>query len=173
MVDYGSASQILDDGEEIGSAASGDVADAVSEHLVTPQPTQHAMSGKTVKFEENKESEKVPLSETKKMEEMFKVNAEIEFFLLTCIAVKSNLVEEFPDKPEVMTEDAMRMYKEAQREHVSMAKFSLWIEFQLRQKYDLPKLQGFKKFMEKYGLKDKLERGKNKGKSAMKSIGVM
>merc|ERR1719162_1325552 len=123
-----------------------------------------------VKFTEEKKE-----TDNKKLEiEMFKVNAEIEFFLLTCIAVKSNLVEEFPDKPEVMTEDAMSMYKEAQSEHVSMSKFSLWIEWQLRDKYDLPKLQGFAKFVEKYGLKDKLGRTKTamakKTGSAMASI---
>ena len=124
--------------------------------------------------EKEKEKEKEEMEEMekkRKMEEMFKINAEIEFFLLTCIAVKTNLVEEYQDKPEVVTEDAFKLYSLAQKEHISMNKFNIWIEMKLREKYDLPKLQGFQKFMEKHQIKDKVSAGITKTKKLAKNTG--
>eukprot|EP01083_Nonionella_stella_P023988 66382_1 len=124
----------------------------------TPQPTQKEVKFKVMKAE-GKETHK------KKKEEIRRINAEIEFFLLTCIAVKANLVEEYPDKPEVITEDPMQLFQDAQTEHVVMSKFNLWIELRLREKYALPKLEGFHKVMEKYDVKGKMSKlGKEVGK---------
>merc|ERR1712228_465103 len=131
----------------------------------TPSPKK---SAKKVNFSEKDKDEN---KEKRKMEEMFKINAEIEFFLLTCIAVKANLVEEYQDKPEVMTEDAFKLYELVQKEHVSMNKFNIWIEMKLREKYDLPKLEGFQKFMEKYQIKDKVSAGITKTKKLAKETG--
>merc|ERR1712130_447398 len=134
------------------------------EEPIPSKPTQ-----KKVTFDE-RESE-MEKKKKQKREEMFKINAEIEFFLLTAIAVKSNLVEEYPDKPEVVTEDAMNLFLVAQKERVVMSKFNLWIEMKLRDKYDLPKLEGFKKFLEKHHVKDKVKTVTNKTKEIGKMIG--
>lgn len=123
---------------------------------------------KKEKMEREKEERK-----RKKMEEMFKVNAEIEFFLLTCIAVKQNLVEEYPTKPEVMTENAQELFLMSQKEHVVMSKFNLWIELKLREKYDLPKLEGFRKFLDKHGIPEKSKKLQQKSKKLAKKTGQL
>ena len=57
-----------------------------------------------------------------------------------------------------MTEDAMVLYKASMEEHVAMNKFNLWIEYKLREKYDLPKLEGFQKFLVQFHFKEKTEK---------------
>merc|ERR1711933_59758 len=136
---------------------------------VKEEPVEVKKVSFKVTSKDNKELQEKEDKKRKKMEEMFKVNAEIEFFLLTCIAVKANLVEEYPDKPEVMTENAMELFEDAQKEHVVMSKFNLWIELKLRNKYDLPKLEGFNKFLDKYGIKDGLKKTKEKSKKLAKN----
>merc|ERR1712048_648485 len=84
---------------------------------------------------------------------------ERDFFLLTCIAVKANLFEEYPDKPEVMNEDIMKLFVMAQKEGLEMRKFNLWIELQLRHKYDMPNLKGYKKFTKRYAIQEHLKDG--------------
>merc|ERR1719499_744336 len=111
---------------------------------------------KKVKFDKNKEAKEKKDRKKQKIE--VRLNAEIEFFLLTAIAVKNNLVEEYPEKTEVMTEDAMHLYQESLTEHVAMNKFHLWIEYKLREKYDLPKLNGFEKFLNRFDFKEKTEK---------------
>ena len=85
-------------------------------------------------------------------------NIEMDFFLLTCICCKANLVEEYPSKRTVINEDTMKLWLVAQREHIEMRKFHLWIELQLRHKYDLPKLKGFKKFLSRFSLSDEAKK---------------
>ena len=80
---------------------------------------------------------------------------EMDFFLLSCIAIKANLCEEYPDRLEVMNENTMKLFALSQKQSIEMRKFNLWIEMQLRNKYNLPKIRGFKKFAKKYGIKDK------------------
>eukprot|EP01084_Bolivina_argentea_P080435 145700_1 len=131
--------------------------------------TPPAKQQKKVSFQpKNDEKEKEKLKR-RKMEEISKVNAEIEFFLLTCIAVKTNLYEEYPNKAEVVTEDAMKLFQDAQKEHIVMAKFSLWIELKLRSKYDLPKIRGFQKFLDKHGVKKQVD----KTKKVLKRAGTL
>ena len=129
---------------------------------------------KSVQKSEKEKAEKEREEKKRKMmEERQKVNAEIEFFLMTCIAVKQNLAEEYPDKPEVMTENAMKLFELAQKENMAMNKFNLWIELKLREKYDLPKLQGFKKFMEKHHIAEKFDKSKQKTKKLAKKTGQL
>jgi len=125
-----------------------------------PSTNEKDKEKKKVSFQKQEKEKAVTDKEKlkrKRMEQMQKMNAEIEFFLMTCIAIKANLVEEYPMKPEVLMEDPMKLFEIAQKEHVEMRKFNLWIELKLREKYELPKLEGFKKFWEKYHIKDKLE----------------
>jgi len=131
----------------------------ISEHNLEDEMTTMTttQSGeKKVKFDKNKEAK--DKKDRKKQEVETRLNAEIEFFLLTAIAVKNNLVEEYPEKTEVMTEDAMHLYRESLKEHVAMNKFHLWIEYKLREKYDLPKLKGFEKFLNRFDFKEKTEK---------------
>eukprot|EP01084_Bolivina_argentea_P264321 447695_1 len=106
----------------------------------------------------------------KKREEMFKINAEIEFFLITCIAVKQNLAEEYPNNLEFMTENPQTLFELAQKQHVHFNKFGIWIEYELREKYDLPKIEGFQKILEKYHVKENLKNGFEKTKYVTKQL---
>lgn len=83
---------------------------------------------------------------------------ELDFFLLTAICCKANLVEEYPDRRGLEQEDTMIMYEVAQREHIEMRKFHLWIELQLRHKYDLPKMTGFQRFLGRFSLTEDAKR---------------
>lgn len=132
-----------------GAASEGDG----DEDMATPQPE----TAKKVKFDTAKEAEQRNMRKQKQKAEL-RLNAEIEFFLLTAIAVKNNLVEEYPEKTDLMTENAMNLYKAAVQEHVAMNKFNLWIEYKLREKYDLPKLEGFQKFLSQFHFKAKTEK---------------
>ncbi|ETO25174.1 hypothetical protein RFI_11969 [Reticulomyxa filosa] len=83
-----------------------------------------------------------------KHEELTKAAAELEFFYLTCIAVKANLSEEFPEKEEQiqLNESPVELYKIAQAQAIEMCKFDIWIESRIREKYSLPQLQRSRKF---------------------------
>ena len=125
-----------------------------SEEMETPVPNMDdkvnsAKSYKSVNL-------KVPNQTLHKIKESMDQEAkladmEMDFFLLTCIAVKANLFEEYPES-NVMSEDIMKMFVMAQKEGLEMRKFNLWIELQLRHKYDLGKLRGFKKFAKRYNI---------------------
>ena len=67
------------------------------EEMTTPQPE----TAKKVKFDKAKEEEQRSAMRKQKQKAELRLNAEIEFFLLTAIAVKNNLVEEYPEKTEV------------------------------------------------------------------------
>ncbi|ETO35020.1 hypothetical protein RFI_02055, partial [Reticulomyxa filosa] len=85
---------------------------------------------------------------SQKQEELAKAAAELEFFYLTCIAVKANLCEEFPEIEEQiqLNESPVELYKIAQAQAIEMSKFSIWIETRIRQKYGLPELKRSRKF---------------------------
>merc|ERR1712083_396448 len=105
---------------------------------------------------------KESMDEDAKLSEM-----EMDFFLLTCIAVKANLFEEYPES-DVMSEDIMKMFVMAQKEGLEMRKFNLWIELQLRHKYDLGKLRGYKKFTKRYNLEEAVKDGVDNLKKKVK-----
>jgi len=83
---------------------------------------------------------------------------ELDFFLLTAICCKTNLLEEYPDRLALSEEDALALFAVAQREQVEMRKFALWIELQLRHKHDLPKMGGFKRFCGRFKFGDEAKR---------------
>jgi len=64
----------------------------------------------------------------------------MEFFYLTCIAVKMNLEEMYPDCSEVTAESPIELYKLAQRESIPMNKFCVWMEEKIREKFNLDDL---------------------------------
>eukprot|EP01084_Bolivina_argentea_P264707 448502_1 len=86
-----------------------------------------------------------------------KVSAEVEFFMLCAIALRSNLVEEHPARPEILNEDITSLFGKAQNENIEMSKFNLWIEHQLRTKYNLPKNKSWNKFNEKQNIQQKMK----------------
>ena len=83
---------------------------------------------------------------------------ELDFFLLTAICCKANLCEEYPDRSQLASEDTMLLFAAAQREHIEMRKFHLWIELQLRHKHDLPTMSGFSRFCARFNLGDEAKR---------------
>merc|ERR1712228_1031417 len=67
-----------------------------------------------------------------------------------------------------MSEDIMKLFVLAQKEGLEMRKFNLWIELQLRHKYDLGELHGFEKFTKRYNLKEQIKDGVDNIKKKVK-----
>ena len=97
--------------------------------------------------EEQKKRWELELQKRKRLE-LAKISAETEFFLLTCLSVKKNLVEEYMKvNPQIeealMEENPIELYKIAQEQSIPMHHFGIWCESRIRAKYDLPKMKRF------------------------------
>jgi len=90
-----------------------------------------------IKEVKDETTDKMKEEKIKKLADLQKASAEMEFFYLTCIAVKMNLEEAYPDFTELTAESPIELYKVAQRESVPMNKFSIWIETRISEKYNL------------------------------------
>ncbi|ETO27276.1 hypothetical protein RFI_09855 [Reticulomyxa filosa] len=112
-----------------------------------PPSTNGPLESLPEKAEDDKNQKKVK-TRAQKQEELAKAAAELEFFYLTCIAVKANLSEEFPEFEEQiqLNENPVELYKIAQVQAIEMSKFGIWIETRIRQKYSLPELGHSRRF---------------------------
>ena len=118
---------------------------------------------------EKERERKKRLASQIKEQELQKARAEMEFFFLTCMAVKMNLKEAYPDSTQIrrkknindgndndnengglleeveefdlVAENPWDLFKIAQEQKVPMNKFALWTETYLREKYGLGKFR--------------------------------